>query len=279
MPDNSGTFNSAHIQRLKVSQEAQLPKFQALRVISALMIREMITRYGRSWGGYFWAVAEPVGMIAMLSLAFSQFLKTPPLGSSFMLFYAAGYLPFSFYMTINSMTSQAVSSNRQLMQYPMVTPMDAIFARCILQVLTMIVVTVIILVAFSYVIDERITISMPEFISACLAATILGLGGGTLNVVLFTYIPSYKNVWSIISRPLFLVSGIFYTVETMPANVQTILLWNPLVHVTGEAHKAFYPTYNGDFVILAYPIGLGVLMFMVGAGLIMRNRGYIIENA
>ncbi len=64
------------------------PKFQTLRVIFALMVREMATRYGRSWGGYFWALAEPVGTIAILSLAFSQFIRTPALGDSFMLFYA-----------------------------------------------------------------------------------------------------------------------------------------------------------------------------------------------
>ncbi len=243
------------------------------------MVREMITRYGRSWGGYFWAIAEPVGMIAMLSLAFSQFLRTPPLGTSFILFYAAGYLPFSFYNTINSITSTSVTSNRSLMHFPMVSPMDAVIARSALQALTMIVVTVVVLFGIDMLISEPIRISLLEFISACLAASILGLGGGTLNVVLFTFFPFYKNVWAIVSRPLFLLSGIFYTVESMPTQVQSILLLNPLVHVTAQAHKAFFPIYDGEFVNLGYPIGLGVFFYLLGGALIFRHKSYIIENA
>ena len=262
-----------------MEERANIPRFQALRVISALMVREMNTRYGRSWGGYFWAVAEPVGMIAMLSLAFSQFLRSPPLGSSFMVFYASGYIPFSFYITINQITSSAVSSNRPLMTFPMVTPLDAVIARSVLQFLTMIVVTVIIVIGLGLLTGDRISISLREFMLACVAGSILGFGGGTLNVVLFSFFPVYKNIWGIISRPLFIVSGIFYTVESMPAGVQSILLLNPLVHVTGEAHKAFYPVYDGDFVNLWYPIGLGVFMFLLGSALMMRHRSFIIENA
>ena len=243
------------------------------------MVREMSTRYGRSWGGYFWAIAEPVGWIAMLSLAFSQFLRTPPLGTSFVLFYASGYLSFAFYMTMNAITSSAVSSNRPLMMFPMVTPLDAVLARGALQFLTMIVVTLVILMGIEQIIGERISISLWEFMLSCVAASILGFGGGTLNVVLFSFFPVYKNIWGIISRPLFIVSGIFYTVESMPTNVQSILLLNPLVHVTGEAHKAFFPIYNGDFVNLWYPVGLGVFMFLLGGALMIRHRSFIIENA
>lgn len=254
------------------------PRFQTLRVISALMIREMITRYGRSWGGYFWAIAEPVGMIALLSLAFSQFLRSPPLGSSFVLFYAVGYIPFSFFMTINSITSSAVASNRPLMKFPMVSPMDAVLARACLQILTMIVVTVVIMIGLSFIVDEQIKPSLSEFILACFAGSVLGFGGGTLNVVIFAFFPFYKNVWSIITRPLFIVSGIFYTVETMPSQVQAILILNPLVHVSGEAHKAFFPAYDGNFVNMFYPIGLGIFLFLLGGALLIRHRSFVIEN-
>ena len=263
----------------ELAEHVQRPRFQAFRVISALMIREMTTRYGRSPGGYLWAIAEPVGMIALLSIAFSQFLRTPPLGSSFILFYSSGYLPFAFFMTINAFTSSAVSGNRPLMKYPMVSPMDTVLARAALQTLTMVVVTVVILAGLGFWLDEPITLSLFNLILAFLAAIILGLGGGMLNVVIFAFFPFYKNVWSIVTRPLFIVSGIFYTVESMPTTAQNILVFNPLVHISGESHKAFYPIYDGDFVFLAYPIGLGVFFMLLGGALMLRHRTFIIENS
>lgn len=56
-----------------------------LRVLHALMLREMITRYGSSRLGYLWALLEPIGFIAMLSLIFSQISNSPPVGRSFAL--------------------------------------------------------------------------------------------------------------------------------------------------------------------------------------------------
>lgn len=262
-----------------MNQHQDLPRFQSLRVISALMVREMITRYGRSWGGYFWAIAEPVGMIALLSLAFSQFLKTPPLGTSFVLFYASGYLPFAFFMTISQIASTSISANRPLMMFPMVTPLDAVIARVTLQFLTTIIVTVVILTGIGSIIEERISLELSEFMLACIAGSVLGLGIGTLNVVLFSFFPFYKNVWGIVTRPLFIVSGIFYTVESLPNSVQSLLLLNPLVHLTGESHKAFFPMYDGDFAILWYPIGLGVFTFLLGSALMLRHRSFVVENA
>ena len=73
------------------------PGSAALRVVSALVVREMGTSFGRSAGGYFWAVVEPLGGIVLLAIAFSMALSTPPMGTSFMLFYATGIVPFGMY--------------------------------------------------------------------------------------------------------------------------------------------------------------------------------------
>ena len=102
------------------------PGFQAVRVLFAMVMREMNTRYGRTWGGYIWAVLDPIGVIALLTLAFSQFIHVPPIGTSFALFYATGYIPFYFYAEISGNTSMAVAFNRQLMHFPAVSPLDAV---------------------------------------------------------------------------------------------------------------------------------------------------------
>ena len=44
---------------------------QRLRVIFALIVRDMNVKFGRSVGGYLWAIAEPLGGIVLLAVAFS----------------------------------------------------------------------------------------------------------------------------------------------------------------------------------------------------------------
>ncbi|MEE4238445.1 MAG: ABC transporter permease, partial [Anderseniella sp.] len=78
------------------------------RVLFALVMREMATRYGRNAGGYIWAVLEPVGTLAILSLVFSAIARKPALGDNFPIFFATGYMAFHFYMDISRAVSASV---------------------------------------------------------------------------------------------------------------------------------------------------------------------------
>ncbi|MFQ5623634.1 MAG: ABC transporter permease [Paracoccaceae bacterium] len=242
------------------------------------MIREMITRYGRSWGGYIWAILEPVGMIAILALVFSQFIRTPPIGQSFALFYATGFIPYHFFNDIASQTSNAVRLNRALMQFPVVTPLDAIFARFLLSAITLVVVAAIVFFGLILIVDQPVRLEWPNLIVAVSAAAFLGLGVGTTNALLFSFYPVWRNLWAIISRPLFIVSGVFYTFESLPQSVQQVLWWNPLIHVVGEARKAFYPVYEGTYISLGAVVGVSALAFVFSASMLIRYRSRVIES-
>ena len=65
---------------LVAKRRAQSTKrsFASMRTISALVLREMSTRYGRTPGGYIWSLLEPIAAILFLSLGFSLVIRTPP---------------------------------------------------------------------------------------------------------------------------------------------------------------------------------------------------------
>ena len=73
-------------------------------------------KFGRSAGGYFWALAEPLGGILLLSIAFSLALRTPPLGTSFMLFYATGVIPLYMFNTMAKGVSRRGADEQGLAQ-------------------------------------------------------------------------------------------------------------------------------------------------------------------
>ena len=60
------------------------------------MLREMSTTYGRSLGGYAWAILS-VFWHCFLTLVFSLILRTPPWELSFEIFYITSLLPFIIY--------------------------------------------------------------------------------------------------------------------------------------------------------------------------------------
>jgi len=75
----------------------ELPPLTSTRSVLALVLREMGSTYGQSPGGYVWAIIQPIGIILILALGFSLLIKAPSLGTSFLLFYATGFLAYDLY--------------------------------------------------------------------------------------------------------------------------------------------------------------------------------------
>ena len=248
-----------------------------LRVLFALIMREMTTRYGRNSGGYVWAVLEPVGTVALLSLVFSFVARLPPLGENFALFFATGYMAFHFYVDVSRNVGLAVSANRTLLSFPRVTILDTILARFVLHVLTTSVVSILVIGALWLWVDEPRRLDVAAVLTAVGLASLLGLGVGMLNCGLFAFSPTWQTAFGIVNRPLFLISGVFFTFEGLPGPVREILWWNPLVHVTAMMRAGFYPGYDAVFASPLYVAAAAGVPLMAAILLMKSLRARMLE--
>ena len=121
---------------------ARVP-LQRLRVLFALVVREMSTKFGRSWGGYFWAIAEPVGGILLLTAAFSLAFRKPPLGTDFALFYASGIIPFFLFNHVTGSVARRSTPTAACSPIRWSIPLDAVLAKFITDFLTMFLIGVL----------------------------------------------------------------------------------------------------------------------------------------
>lgn len=246
-------------------------RFATLRTVLALVLREMSTTYGRSPGGYLWALLEPVLGIALLSVVFAAALRTPSLGSSFPFFYATGYLPFALYRDISNKTARSLRFSRQLLRYPAVRYIDAILARFLLSLLTNAAVACLLLWLIMTTLRVETILDLRPVLAAFGLAALLGLGIGTLNCYLFTRFPLWENLWAIFTMPLFLMSAVIYIYEDVPQEFATVLWFNPLAHVTGLARTGFFPTYEATYVSVPYVLAWGLIPLALGLMLLNRN--------
>lgn len=257
---------------------ARTVPLQRLRVLFALVMREMGARFGRSAGGYIWALAEPLGGIVLLAVAFSLAIRVPPIGTSFLFFYATGIIPFTLYSSTAASVANAVRANRGLLTYPVVTPLDAILASALLEILTLSMVALILFTGIIIVDDVAVNFDAFRLVRGFSMAAALGLGVGTLNCVLFGFFPTWKNIWSVLNRPLFLISGTFFLFDTAPPGMQEVLWFNPVAHVIGETRAAFYGAYPADYVSYTYVYSIALSLFVVGAWLLRRHASFLIEQ-
>lgn len=256
----------------------QRPRFRGSRTIFALILREMAATYGRSPGGYVWAILEPVLGIALLSAVFALGFRTPQLGTNFPLFFASGLLPFVMFTTVSARVTQAVLYSRPLLSYPRVTYLDAIAARFLLAVLTQLLVSFIIFIAITSIWETRTVFQINDALMAYSMAISLGLAFGMINCFLATMFPIYQQIWSIATRPLFLVSGIILLLESIPEPYYSIAWYNPLIHATAEMRSAFYLQYEANYVSPAYVFGLSLVLTLSGMILLKRFHRDMLER-
>jgi capsular polysaccharide transport system permease protein len=263
------------------AQRPRLPRRRRLaapRAISALVLREMSTRYGATPGGYLWAVAEPLGMIVILAIAFSVLVRSPSLGESFILFYATGYLPFHLFQQLSNLIMRSMMFSRPLLGYPVVTWMDTILARFVLNTATSVLVAYVMLAVILTLTDTRAVLEMGPIVMGFVMAMVLGLGIGALNCALVGLLPVWAQIWGIVTRPLFIISAVIFIMEDLPVAAREILWWNPLVHVTGLVRTGFYATYAPNYISGLYVWGVALVSMALGFVLLRRYHRDILSR-
>jgi capsular polysaccharide transport system permease protein len=251
--------------------------YATFRVTAALMLREMSTRYGKSPGGYVWALIEPLGAIFILATVMALIVRSPALGNSYILFYATGILPFGLYQSVSNNVSRSINFSRALLFYPAVTWVDAVLARFTLNVLTELLVKVIIFSVVLLVTDSQAVLSVGPIMMSVLSCIVFAFGVGMLNCTLNGLFPVWMHVWSILTRPLFLLSGIFFLYESVPPATQHLMWYNPLIHIIGMMRDGFYPTYSPTYTSPIYVMVVGIICLFLGIVLMARYHREILN--
>ena len=252
--------------------------FATGRTVSALVLREMVTTYGRSPGGYLWALLEPVAGIALLSFAFSLVFHAPSLGTNFPLFYATAYLPYMLFHDVAGKTATAIRFSRPLLNFGAVSWFDVVLARFLLNLMTHLMVSVVVLGSIIVIFDLNIVPDMALVAAALAMAGVFALGVGVLNSYLFLAFPAWERVWLVATRPLFIISGVFFLFEDIPAELQGYLWFNPLFHITGQMRQGFYATYSADYISPAFAFGVGSALLFVGLAMLTRTAEDLIHK-
>lgn len=249
-----------------------------MRTVWALSLREMSTTYGRSALGYLWALLEPVAGILLLTSIFSLTFSSPPLGTDFPLFYASGYLPFMLYLAVSQKLSVALRFSRSLLFYARVTFVDALAARLFVNLITQILVAAVVIQIIVMFGDLDLIIRHAALANGFFMAVMLAAGVGTLNCYLLSVFPTWEQAWAILNRPLFIISGVLFLPDAIPAPYQQWMLLNPLVHIIGEVRRGIYVTYEAPYVSSLFVYAISLVCLTAGLVLLRRHYRFIIND-
>lgn len=105
------------------------------RVVGALMIRELITRFGRENIGFLWIMAEPLLFAVLVGFVW-RFMKGPEEhGISIIAFVVSGYIPLVMFRSGVTRAVKVFTVNGSLMYHRQVTALDLVLVRVVIEVI------------------------------------------------------------------------------------------------------------------------------------------------
>lgn len=235
------------------------------RLIGAVLLQDMRTRFGNSYLGYLIAIAWPLTHMAVITAIYFVRTQIAPVGDSPTMFVATGVIPYILCFYPGRTMATAILQNRQLLNIPALQPFHLIVSRSLLEMLNAMVVLALFMFVL-YLFEVDITPHDPvEAAKAIAAAIFLGIGLGFLNVVMCSIIGHYFLVFFIlIMVGLYLVSGVYVPTWAMPESIREYLYFNPLLHIVEWLRSAYYVSYESESISKIFVVGVAGISLALG---------------
>lgn len=214
------------------------------RAILALFLREIRTRFGKYQLGYAWALLEPLGTVLVLVLMFTALGAHGLPGIEFPLFLITGVIVNSLFVEISSRSIKAMAANSTLFNYRPIRPIDTVVSRMLLEVFLHVGVYAALLIGYVAIGGRVVIHDLPLLLAVFVLLALFSCGIGILFMLLTDAYEDADKVLPLLTRPLFFISGVFFSIHSIPRDFWPFLLWNPIFHAIELARTAVAEGYT-----------------------------------
>ena len=248
--------------------------------IDAIIYRELKLKISKSRFGFLGLLFKPIAQIIIFLLVFTFIRSRLVSAMDPKLFLATGFITYQIFLEIGIYSSRILSNYSRLFIYKKIRPFDIILATTFLTLAFQLIILSIILGGI-FIINQEITLSdLPLLITSTLFLTIFSFGVGNILIVLSRIYPIISDdLLSLASRPLFLSSGVLFSLDRIPTNFHKFLTWNPVLQaVELNRHSLSNEYYLYDGVSFTYFISISTLVFIIGIFIYSKNHQFLISK-
>lgn len=245
------------------------------RVIWALLLREMTTRYGRENIGFLWIIGEPILFCAGVSILWTATRPSHEHGLPMTAFVITGYVPLTMWRHCLMRAVRAFESNGSLLFHRQVTPLDIILARVFLEIMGTLMAGLLVMIGACLLGFMHLPADYSLLYFGLLFQALFSLGTALLVAALSELSELVEKSVAVLSYVSIPFSGAFSMVGWLPPHYRWILLLSPSVNNVemirgGEFGSAVHVYYD-----LFYDSWITALMLLIGISLTLRIRRHI----
>jgi len=238
------------------------------RVIGALLMREILTRYGRHNIGFLWVFGEP--MLFTLGITILWTLMELNHGSSLPItaFAITGYSSLLLWRNCSNRIVKAIEVNHSLLYHRNVRVFDVFTARLILEIAGATASAVVLTILF---VAMGLMHPPADILTAIIGWLLLAWFAYSLSLIVGAASERsefVERVWHIVTYLMLPLSGTFFMVDWLPKAAQELILWVPMVHGTEMIRHGYFGSAVKTYENPSYLILLNLVLFFIGLALV-----------
>lgn len=209
-------------------------------LMSQLISRDFKVKYKRSVLGVLWSILQPILMMTVMAIVFSQMFKFKVEGINYLVYLMTGIIMFNYFSDATNNAMVSVVYNFGLINKVYIPKYIFPIAKCLFSginfVLTLIPWFAIILLSYfglgEYTCHLNIWYILIPYIFVCLF--LFSLGIGMILSCVSVFLRDMFYIYSIILTIWNYLTPVFYSIEILPEKLQSIFKLNPLyLYITG----------------------------------------------
>lgn len=234
------------------------------RVIWALLMREVITRFGRDNIGVLWLVGEPMiftlGVAALWSAARLGHGNSLPIVA----FAITGYS--SVLMWRNSVTrcNSGVSQNFGLLYHRNVRVIDVFITRITIEMVGATGSFIVLAAFFTGIESIHAPVDMLQVVRGWLMLAWFGFALALTIGAATVYSDIVERVWHPLAYLLFPLSGAAFMVDWLPTDAQRTVLLLPMVHGVEMVREGYFGNVVRTHYDFAYMASCNLVLTLCG---------------
>ncbi len=220
-------------------------------VIFAIFIREIRTGFNDKFG-LVWAIVSPLSFIFALAFMRGIADSSEVHGIPIFIFMLYGMLYLQLFLGVMEKTAGALRKHRELFAFRQVQPMSAFISAALFEMLVKIVVSIVIYVILIMIkVEHRIDFPI-ELLFSFVLIVVNALSVGIIFAVIEMKITEFTKIRGMLIRPLFFISGAFFSLQDFSEDIWPYLNWNPILQGIELARGSAYHEYGYHGVSFGY---------------------------
>jgi len=225
---------------------------------------EFKQRYKNSILGYFWSLLEPLLMLVVLYVVFSNLMRIEV--EYYQIFLLLGIILWNFLSRATSMGLNAILGKPSMVQKIYFPREILVISSCITALLMSIFESLVFVIFMAYF-QVPLSINLIYVPLIIVLLFLVSLGLSLALAALNIFYRDVQFIWAVILQAGFFATPILYPVTIFPEGLRDIFLLNPMAHIIISAR---------DVIIYSTPVVAGSLLYAGIMAVTSLLIGYII---